>query len=357
MPRRLFHTSTKKVGAPPGQLVHVGKRRIEEVELSLIRYAADSFREERHPLPGILAALAERHPKHVTWVNINGLHDPEVIGAIGTGCNLHLLVQEDILNTHQRPKAEAYDDHLYLVVRMLRFDESNREILGEQVSLVVGSDYVISFQESPGDVFDGVRDRLRQGKGRIRQRGADYLAYALLDAVVDSYYVLLEKLGDRIELLEEQMVSNPDPDALSLVHQFKREMILLRKSVWPLRELLGNLTRDSVPLLAEETRVFLRDVHDHAMQVIDTVETYRDILTGLQDLYLSGVSNRMNEIMKVLTMIATIFIPLSFLAGLYGMNFEVMPELHWRHGYFILLGLMALLAVGMLIFFRRKKWL
>jgi len=357
MPRRLFHTNAKKVGAPPGQLVHVGTRRVEEVALTLIRYSADSFLEQPLPVAEIAACLAERHRRQITWINSDGVHDPRVIGDFGSACNLHLLVQEDILNTNQRPKVEAYDDHLYLVVRMLRFDDASGEVLGEQVSLVVGHNYVLSFQESSGDVFDGVRERLRQGKGRIRQRGSDYLAYALLDAVVDSYYVLLEKLGDRIELLEERMVSQPDPEALGEVHRFKREMILLRKSVWPLRELLGNLTRDSVPLLAEETRVFLRDVHDHAIQVIDTVETYRDILTGLQDLYLSGVSNRMNEIMKVLTMIATIFIPLSFLTGLYGMNFDVMPELHWPYAYFALLGIMAVLAIGMLFFFRHKKWL
>jgi len=357
MPKRLFHKHTKKVGSAPGLLVHVGERHLEQVALSELRYDAGQLRELSFAPEQLAEHLPEESAQGVHWLNVDGLHDPAVIEGIGAACQLHLLVQEDILNTAQRPKLEEFDRYLFFVVKMLRLEPDSSIIRSEQVSLVVGQGYLVSFQERHGDVFDGVRERLRSGKGRIRQRGADYLAYALLDAVVDGYYVLLETLGDRIEELEELLVSRPEPEHLQQIHTLKREMILLRKSIWPLRELISSLVRDEHPLVTRETQVFLRDVYDHTIQVVDTVESYRDILGGLQDLYLSSLSNRMNEVMKVLTMIATIFIPLSFLAGLYGMNFEYIPELKWRFGYFILLAVMALLAGGMLVYFRRKKWL
>jgi len=357
MPKRLFHKTTKKVGSAPGLLVHVGERHLEKVALAEIRYDAELFGEKTFGPEALAEHLPREAPRGVHWLNVEGLHDPELIAEIGAACQLHLLVQEDILNTTQRPKLESYDQNLFLVVRMLHFQPGTDIIHSEQVSVVLGRGYLISFQEQSGDVFEGVRERLRSGKGRIRKRGADYLAYALIDAVVDSYYVLLEKLGDRIEQLEELLVLEPEPDHLQQIHALKREMILLRKSIWPLREVISSLVRDEHPLIDPETQVFLRDVYDHTIQVVDTVESYRDILGGLQDLYLSSLSNRMNEVMKVLTMIATIFIPLSFLAGLYGMNFEYIPELKWRFGYFILLAVMALLAGGMLVYFRRKKWL
>jgi magnesium transporter len=240
---------------------------------------------------------------------------------------------------------------------MLFFDDESQSINTEQISLLLGQHYVISFQELEGDVFDGVRERLRRGNGRIRQRGPDYLAYALLDSIVDSYFHILEKVGDRLVDLEEQLISAPDASMLTTIHHYKRELLLLRKSVWPLREVINQQHKEASPQISEGTQIYLRDLYDHTVQAIDTLEIFRDTVTGLQDLYMSSVSNRMNEIMKVLTIMASIFIPLTFIAGVYGMNFEYIPELKWRWGYFTVWGCMAGSAIVMLVFFRRKKWL
>jgi magnesium transporter len=266
-------------------------------------------------------------------------------------------VQEDIVNTEHRPKLEDFDAYLFVVLKMLRFDAGQASIHTEQVSLVLGSGFVLSFQEQEGDVFDDVRQWLRENKGRLRTMGADYLAYALLDAVVDSYFAILENLGEQIELLEEELINRPSPDTLSRIHHFKREMILLRKAIWPLREIIGGLQRVGSPLIQNGTAIFLRDIHDHTIQIMDTIETFRDVLSGLLDLYLSSISHRMNEVMKVLTIIATVFIPLTFVAGVYGMNFEYMPELHWRWSYPVLWLIMLGIAAGMMIYFRRRQWL
>jgi magnesium transporter len=266
-------------------------------------------------------------------------------------------VQEDILNTTQRPKFDDYGDYLYAVVKMLRWDAEREEAEIEQVSLVLGKNFVFSFQEREGDVFDPIRHRIRNAKGRIRKMSADYLAYCLIDAIVDGYFVILEHLGDRIEAVEANLVSNPTPQTLREIHALKRESLLLRRSIWPLREVVSGLERTESQLVADATHVYLRDVYDHSVQVIDTMETFRDMLTGMLDTYLSSLSNRMNEVMKVLTIIATIFIPLTFIAGIYGMNFRHMPELQWRWGYAAALVAMAIVAVGMLLHFRRRKWL
>ena len=264
---------------------------------------------------------------------------------------------EDIVHTGQRPKLEDYGSHLFVVLRMLRWNEETRQIDDEQVSFAIGPSWVLSFQERKGDVFDPIRDRLLSDRGRIRKLGPDYLAYALVDAIVDHYFSILEALGERIESLGEEMAQNPRPQELEAIRHSKRELLFMRKSVWPLREVLSSLQRAETDLLRDSTVPYLRDVYDHTIQIIDTVETFRDMLSGLTDLYMSSVSNRMNEVMKVLTIIATIFIPLSFVAGLYGMNFDFMPELHWRYGYFAVLGLMLAIGIGMLLYFRRRKWL
>jgi magnesium transporter len=240
---------------------------------------------------------------------------------------------------------------------MLSFDEQTGDIHAEQVSLILGPSFVLSFQEQAGDVFEGVRKRIRNGKGRIRSMGADYLAYALIDSIVDSYFLILEKIGDRIELLEEELIRLPTPATLQKIHRFKRQMILLRRSIWPLREIVKELQRDGAPLIRETTDFFLRDVYDHTIQIVETVETFRDIISGMIDIYLSNMSNRMNEVMKVLTIIATIFIPLTFIAGVYGMNFAYMPELEWRWGYPAIWLLMLAIFAGMMIYFKKKKWL
>jgi magnesium transporter len=293
----------------------------------------------------------------VTWINIDGIQRIDVIEKIGKHFNLHPLALEDIVNTGQRPKMEDFVDYIFVVLKMLYYDEKERETKAEQLSLVLGPNWVISFQENEGDVFDPIRERIRADKGRIRKMGADYLVYALIDAVVDNYFIILEKIGEKIEEIEDELVANPAPETLQAIHNLKRQMIFLRKSVWPLREVISRLERWESQLINKSTDIYLRDVYDHTIQVIDAIETFRDMLSGMLDIYLSSVSNRMNEVMKVLTIIATIFIPLTLVAGLYGMNFRYMPELEWPWGYPLVLFFMFAIGVLMLIYFRKKKWL
>jgi len=293
----------------------------------------------------------------VTWINIDGIQRIDVIEKIGKYFSLHPLALEDIVNTGQRPKMEDFVDYIFVVLKMLYYDEKERETKAEQLSLVLGPNWVISFQENEGDVFDPIRERIRADKGRIRKMGADYLVYALIDAVVDNYFIILEKIGEKIEEIEDELVANPAPETLQAIHNLKRQMIFLRKSVWPLREVISRLERWESQLINKSTDIYLRDVYDHTIQVIDAIETFRDMLSGMLDIYLSSVSNRMNEVMKVLTIIATIFIPLTLVAGLYGMNFRYMPELEWPWGYPLVLFFMFAIGVLMLIYFRKKKWL
>lgn len=293
----------------------------------------------------------------VTWINIDGIQRIDVIEKIGKHFNLHPLALEDIVNTGQRPKMEDFVDYIFVVLKMLHYDEKEKETKAEQLSLVLGPNWVISFQENEGDVFDPIRERIRADKGRIRKMGADYLVYALIDAVVDNYFIILEKIGEKIEEIEDELVANPAPETLQAIHNLKRQMIFLRKSVWPLREVISRLERWESQLINKSTDIYLRDVYDHTIQVIDAIETFRDMLSGMLDIYLSSVSNRMNEVMKVLTIIATIFIPLTLVAGLYGMNFRYMPELEWPWGYPLVLFVMFVIGVLMLIYFRKKKWL
>jgi len=339
----------------PGELVHVGEKKVDEVKVSVIDYDDKNFQEK------IIANIEELLPfkdtPTVTWININGLHDVDFIEKIGNNFEMHPLTLEDIVNTGQRPKYEDFDQYIFVTLKILMFDEEKKEIISEQVSLVFGANFVISFQEIEGDVFNPIRERIRNAKGRIRKMGPDYLAYSLLDAVVDNYFSILEKFGEKIEGMEEDLIANPTPQTLQAIHDLKRDAIFLRKSVWPLREVAGGLDRSESILIKKETHIFLRDVYDHTIQVIDTIETFRDMVSGMVDIYLSSVSNRMNEVMKVLTIFAAIFIPLTFMAGVYGMNFEFMPELKWKWGYFALLGLMAVVGFGMLFHFRRKKWI
>ncbi len=342
------------IGLPPGTAVFVGEKKTEATKFTILDY--DEARYEEKEAKGIEECLACREDKTVSWINIDGIHDVAIIGRFAENFGIHPLTIEDIVNTQQRPKMEEYDDYLFFVLKMLLLDDETGEIEIEQVSLVLGKGYVVSFQEKKGDIFEAVRERIRNGKGRIRKMGADYLAYALIDAVVDHYFVILERTGERIEGLEERVVSDPQPETLHEIHRLKRDMIHLRRSVWPLREVINNLERSESRLISKATRLFLRDVYDHTIQVIDTVETYRDMLSGMHDTYLSSISNRMNEVMKVLTIIATIFIPLTFIAGIYGMNFHYMPELGWRWAYFGVWGVMAAVAAGMVVYFKRKKW-
>jgi magnesium transporter len=302
-------------------------------------------------------AFLFKDDKRITWINIEGLQKISIIEKIGNHFNLHPLVLEDIANTGQRPKMEDYTDYLFVVLNMLQYSEEDKEIKREQVSLILGSNWVISFQETEGDVFDTIRERLRSDKGRIRKMGADYLVYVLMDTIVDNYFAVLEKIGEKIEEIEDEIVTNPSPVTLQTMHDLKRQMIMLRKSIWPLREVINRLERWESKLINESTDIFLRDLYDHTIQVVDAVETFRDMLSGMMDIYMSSVSNRMNEVMKVLTIIATIFLPLTLVAGIYGMNFRIMPELQWEMGYPFALLIMLAVGIIMLIYFKRKNWL
>ncbi len=353
---QLTKKRSEKAGLPPGTLVHIGEQKTEKTKITILDYDKERFQEKE--IETVDECLAFGDTPTATWINVEGIHEVEILEKLGEGFRLHPLTVEDILNTDQRPKMEDFGDYIYIVLRMISYDDISGEIVTEQTSLILASNLVISFQEgAEGDVFDPVRERIRTGKARIRKMGADYLAYTLVDSIVDSYFAVLEKLGEEIEFLEEELVTNPTPETLQTIHDLKREMIFLRKSVWPLREVISALERGESPLIEESTQLYLRDVYDHTIQVIDAVETLRDMLSGMLDIYLSSISNRMNEVMKVLTIIATIFIPLTVIAGIYGMNFRYMPELEWPWAYPLVWLAMLVVAGLMLLYFRRKKWL
>jgi magnesium transporter len=295
---------------------------------------------------------------YISWINIDGVHNVEIIRALGEQYNLHPLLLEDVLNTELRPKIESFDRYLFVLLKMLTYNAKTCEVEAEQVSLVLGENFVISLQEErEGDVFDPIRARLENANGKTRKAGADFLLYSLVDMIVDNYFVVLEKLGERLEDLEMEITGSPDQESLKALYQLKRELITVRKSVWPLREIVSTLERDETSLIKKETRKYIRDVYDHTIQVIDTTESYRESMSSLLDVYLSSISNKTNEVMKVLTIISTIFMPLTFIAGVYGMNFQHMPELEWRYGYFLVMGIMFIISLIMIYFFRRRKWL
>ena len=336
-------------GAPPGTLA-VDPNAPRPV-VRVIAYGPDECVEKTVDDLDSLGALLSKLA--VTWVNVDGLGDAATLEELGEIFGLHRLALEDVIGVHQRPKVEQYGELQFIVVRMLSLAEA---LQSEQVSLFLGSGFVITFQERAGDCLDPVRDRIRNGKGRIRERGCDYLAYALVDAIVDGYFPVLEQYGEQLEALEDQIVGEPRQQTVSRIHDIKRDLLTVRRAVFPLRESVNSLARDPTPLITDDTRIYLRDCYDHTIQVLDMVETYRELTSGLHDVYLSSVSNRMNEVMKVLTIIATIFIPLTFIAGIYGMNLD-MPEAEWPWAYAAVWGVMIIVAGCMLVFFRRKKWL
>jgi magnesium transporter len=353
--QKLIKKRSKKAGLPPGTLVHIGEKKADTPKITVMDYDEAHFQEKE--IKTIEECFLFKDKPTVTWINIDGLHQVEILEKLGECYGLHPLVLEDILNTDQRPKMEDYGEYLYIVLRMLNYNDKSSEIESEQISLVLGPNFVFSFQEREGDTFNPIRDRIRNSKGRIRKMGADHLAYTLLDSIIDNYFIILEKLGEKIEFLEEEVVTQPGPETLQTIHHLKREMIFLRKGVWPLREVISGLERGESSLIKESTGIYLRDVYDHTIQTIDTIETYRDMVSGMLDIYLSSISNRLNAVMKVLTIIATIFMPLTFIAGIYGMNFKYMPELEWRWGYPAIWFAVVLISVSMLIYFKRKRWL
>jgi magnesium transporter len=358
---RPFHRRRRPPpGSPPGTLAPPPPE-APPARLRAIAYGPEGIETEEIAGAADLGRLDPLRARHaVLWVDVEGLGDHRLIEALGERFGLHALALEDVAHAGQRPKLEAYDDHLFVVVRMPR---AQPQLASEQVALFLGDGWLLTFQEWPGDCFDPVRARLREGRGRIRRLGADYLAYALVDALIDSHFPILEALGERVEALEAEALAQSGQDTVARIHALKRDLLVLRRAVWPLRDTVGALLRDDTPLVAETTRVYLRDCHDHAFQLMDMVEVYREIAIDLIDIHLSSVAARTNEIMKVLTVIATIFIPLGFIAGVYGMNFDPdvsplnMPELRWAFGYPMALALMAAVAAGLLGWFWRRGWL
>jgi magnesium transporter len=350
---KLMQKRSRKKGLSPGTLIHIGEKRTEAVAVTLFNYSVTHCDE--HPIHDV-NELRPPSDETVTWVDVDGVHKTDVLEAFGKHFGLHPLLLEDIANTDQRPKLDDYDTYLFLVMKMLTASDRG-DILVEQISFVLGRNYVLSFQENGTDVFLSVRNRLRVGKGRLRHNGSDYLVYALIDAVVDQYFEVLEMLGERIESMQERLMADPRPETLKDIHALKRQLLFVRRAVWPLREAINNLSRSECPFLHEPTKVFFRDVYDHVVQIVDTIETLREMVSASLDIYLSSVSYRLNSVMRVLTVITTIFMPLSFIAGIYGMNFEYMPELKWPWGYPMALGIMGLVAATMLLGFRWKKWL
>lgn len=352
----LYHRTPQKIGLPPGTPVYTGLEQAKPVKIELIDYDESGVREQvldpSEPLSPFCGTGS------ASWINVDGIHQVDLLEKVGRQLDLHPLVLEDIVHTGQRPKMEDYDSYLYIVLRMLQYDQQRHAVDSEQVSIILGPHYLITFQEHEGDVFELVRQRIRTGKGRIRKMGCDYLAYALIDAIVDHYFHVLEKFSEQIEQLEEVLLNNPTDAVLGRIHVLKRELTLLRKSVWPLRELVAGLDRLESGLVKKSTKVFIRDLYDHTIQIIDTIESFREVVSGMTDLYLSVVSNRMNGVMKVLTIIATIFIPLGFIAGVFGMNFEHMPETEWYWSYPVgFWTLIVVIMTGMVLYFKSKKWL
>jgi magnesium transporter len=347
-----------KPGTAPGTLRPIESPRTDNVKVTVIDYSQDHFDEK--PLERIEDLSAYRESKSVTWINVEGLNDIAVLESLGKQFGIHPLTLEDILNCGQRPKLEDYGTYHFIVMKSQRIDKDDY-LESEQISFVLSEHFVITFQEIPGDSFEAVRERLRKGKGQIRRLGPDYLAYALIDALVDEFFPVLERYGERLEALEDEVINKATPDTLNEVHRIKRELLIVRRAAWPEREVINALQREGNEFVTNETRIFLRDCYDHTIQVIDMIETYRDLAAGLLEVYLSSVSNRMNEIMKVLTIISTIFIPLNFIAGLYGMNFDRrspfnMPELGWTYGYPAVLTVMFTVAAGLVLYFRKRGW-
>ena len=352
---RFFKKSEENKGLAPGSLIFIGNKKMENIKIKLIDFDEKNLTESQ--LTKISEGKELKEKDTVTWINIYGLHDNEVMTEIGNIFDLHPLLLEDIMNTGQRPKLEEFDNCLFLVMKMLRYDNEKKKIIAEQLSMVISKTFLLTFQEQPGDVFEPVRERIRKQKGRIRASGIDYLAYALLDTVVDNYISVIENLGDEIEDIDDEVLIDPTPSVMEKINLYKREMNYLLKSIRPLREAILKLNKLDSEFIRAETIQFLKDLQDLITQATEAIDTYREMLSDQLNIYNSSMSNKMNEIMKVLTIFAAIFIPLTFIAGIYGTNFEYLPELHYKYSYYIFWGVMIVVAVSLLFFFKRKKWL
>lgn len=354
-PKRPPKTKTKPVGLPPGSLTYTGESSTQTPQITYFEYNDDTFHEKQCAAPEDLAITNDK--SIMQWFHIEGSHDVALIDQIGRCFTIHPLVLEDLVNTSQRPKIEEYDNCLYIVIRLLSFNDTTTDIASEQISLIVGEGYLISLRDKPGPEFDSVFERLRTKRGRIRRMGADYLAYVLMDTIVDHYFRLNEQIEDRLEDLEDSIYREPAPEDLRKIHHLRHLLIHFRRPVRPLREVVNVLVDENFPLISEETEVFWRDLYDHVVRVLEALEINREVLSGYQELYLSFLSNKMNDVMKVLTLIATIFIPLTFIAGVYGMNFQYMPELSWPWSYPLVWLFMIACGLAMLWYFKRRKWL
>ena len=345
----------KKIGVSPGSLIYVGDKTDEPVKISVIAYNEHQVREFADV--SVDDIFQDKEAGSVTWINVSGIHNMAVIETIGKRFHLHPLLLEDVVNTQHRAKIDDYEDYLFIVLKMIFSEPESTLLQFEHVCIILGRGFLISFQEREGDVFASVRERIQKGKGRIRKSGAGYLAYALMDMIVDHYFLVLEQLGDDIEMLQQEALERPTQKTLGAIHAARHQAVYLRKFIWPLREMLNSLLRGESGLIEGFVLIYLQDVYDHVIQVIDTIETYRDLLAGILECYISSVSLKMNEVMKVLTVMATLFIPLTFFAGVYGMNFTYMPELDWQYGYPVFWGLVAVIFVSMIIWFKTRKWL
>jgi magnesium transporter len=346
---------TKKLGTRPGSVIYTGEKESQNLFVEAFDYTTESLQEKQYQ--NVEDIFQYKSTKSVTWININGLNHEDAIEKLGNHYALHPLTLEDIVNISQRPKIEEYDDYLFVVLKMLYYDK-DENIVSEQVSFILGENYVLTFQESDIDVFDGVRERIRHGKGRIRGLGSDYLLYALIDAVTDQYFVIIETMGNKIEDLEDNLFNGYTKDEISVqIQNLKREVLRIRRNVFPLREIINKIEKNESPLIKDKTLHFFRDIYDNIIQISENIDIYREMIWGLMDMYMTTISNKMNEVMKVLTIMATIFIPLTFIAGIYGMNFDNIPELHYEYSYYILWAVMITLFIGMIIYFKRKKWL
>lgn len=349
-------SSADKSGLPPGSLVHIGEVHSNTSKFSAVQYNATSL---EHDANSSFSQFIEHRVAGLnTWINIDGLSDTGLVENIGDEFNVHPLILEDILSTHQRPKLEEYDDYLFLVIKGISLDPDNKLSLQyDQISILLLENHVITFKEKPDAVFNPIYHRLNNAKGRLRKVGSDYLAYALLDAIVDEYFVVLDSLDEIIDPLEDRLLPHPAEDILQVIQLIRRELIAIKRNIAPLRELLSTLQRSDTGLLTAETLRYYADVHDHVLRIIDSLESYRERIASIQDIYLSSLSNKMNETMKILTIFSTLFIPMTFIAGIYGMNFEFMPELKWPWAYPALWGVFITLGTGLLVFFKKKKWL
>lgn len=346
---------TKKIGMPPGALVHVGEVKAAQAEFSLLRYtSAQCTEQSTQSLSGL---DLKRGEQETLWLNLYGLHDPALMSEVGHAFALHPLVLEDILNTGQRSKLDSYGEYLYFVARFFSYDRDSKAISSEQVSFILGRDFVITFQERKTGSFDPIRERLRADKGLVRKNGADYLAYSLLDIIVDRYFIALEQIGDDCESLEEELLHKPTAEILQNIHQLKREAMELRRAIWLLREVVNALIRNDGGFFQPATIPYLRDVYDHTVHLIESLESVRDLLAGMLDIYLSSISNKVNKEVRALTVVAMLFMPATLIAGIFGMNFKTMPMLHEPDGFWFAMGLMAAIAIVMVLIFWRRQWL